>query len=130
MKKRGYMSTNHISNNRSSAAIVIIPILIILLPLFYSLFSYIFAQGDQGYQPFLERPDAKYKNCIRDTVYMRHNHWVLLKGVREEVVRHGKRDEISFEKCQECHTSRERFCDKCHDAVSLTPDCWSCHNYP
>ena len=124
------MSTNLLSKNKSSAAIAIVPIVIILLPLLYSFYSYIFAQSGQDSQPFIERPDAIYKNCVRDTEFMRHRHWELLRAVREEVVRHGKRGEINIKKCRECHTSRERFCDKCHDAVSMTPDCFGCHYYP
>jgi hypothetical protein len=45
-------------------------------------------------------------------------------------VRHGKRGEVCLSKCGECHKSRERFCDRCHNAVSLTPDCFGCHYYP
>ncbi|MFC2085001.1 cytochrome C, partial [Bacteroidota bacterium] len=71
-----------------------------------------------------------YKNCVRETEYMRHHHWELLRTIREEVVRYGKRGEINLKKCQECHTSRERFCNKCHDAVSMKPDCYGCHYYP
>ena len=47
-----------------------------------------------------------------------------------QVVRYGIRGEIGLKKCKECHTSRERFCTKCHEAVSLTPDCYGCHYYP
>ena len=61
---------------------------------------------------------------------MRRHHWELLRGVREEIVRYGKRGEIGLDRCRECHTSRERFCNVCHDAVSLTPDCFDCHYYP
>ncbi len=124
------MGNSQISNNKSSAAVAAIPILIILLPLLYSLFSFVFASGNQGSQPFLERPDAQYKDCVRETEYMRHHHWELLRAVREDVVRYGKRGEISLNKCRECHTSREQFCTKCHDAVSMKPDCYGCHYYP
>ena len=124
------MNTNKKSNNKSSTAIALIPILIILCPLLYSLFSFISAKGDQVSEPFYEKPDAKYKECVRETEYMRHHHWELLRTVRENVVRYGKRGDINLKKCSECHTSRDRFCTKCHDAVSMVPDCYGCHYYP
>lgn len=109
---------------------VAIPILVILSPLGYSVVSYVFAQDTQDDRPFLERPDPKYENCVRDTEFMRHHHWELLRGIREEVVRYGKRGEVGLSKCRECHTSRERFCNECHDAVSMKTDCFGCHYYP
>ena len=124
------MNTNKKSNNKSSTAIALIPILIILCPLLYSLFSFISVKGDQVSEPFYERPDAKYKECVRETEYMRHHHWELLRAVREDVVRYGKRGDINLKKCGECHTSRDKFCKKCHDAVSMVPDCYGCHYYP
>ena len=113
-----------------SVLIVVIPLLIILFPLGYSAISSLFAGKADPEQPFLERPDPKYDKCVKETVYMRYHHWELLRGIREEVVRYGKRGEIGLKKCKECHTSRERFCARCHKAVTLTPDCWGCHNYP
>ena len=124
------MSSNQKSNNKSSTAVVAIPVVIIVLPLLISLFSFVFAQDSQDSQPFLEKPASQYKECVRDTEFMRHNHWVLLQSVREDVVRYGIRSEISLNKCRECHKKRERFCKKCHDATSLTPDCFGCHYYP
>ena len=109
---------------------VIIPILILLVPFGYSVISHVFARDIDNERPFFERPDAKYENCIKDTTYMRYHHWELLRTVREEIVRYGIRGDVGLKKCQECHTSRERFCNKCHDAVSLTPDCFGCNYYP
>jgi hypothetical protein len=117
-------------NDQTMAAIIIIPVLIIFIPLIFSLYSFLFAKNDQGSELFLEKPDLKYKNCVKETEYMRHHHWELLRAVREDVVRYGKRGEISLIKCKECHVSRERFCKKCHDAVSMKPDCYGCHYYP
>ncbi len=124
------MNTNKKSNKKSSTAIALIPILIILCPLLYSLFSFISVKGDQISEPFYERSDTKYKECVRETEYMRHHHWELLRAVREDVVRYGKRGDINLKKCAECHTSRDRFCNRCHDAVSMVPDCYGCHYYP
>ena len=81
-------------NDQTMAAIIIIPILIIMIPFIFSLYSFLFAQNDQDSELFLEMPDSKYKNCVKETEYMRHHHWELLRAVREDVVRHGKRGEI------------------------------------
>ena len=67
-------------------------------------------------------PDAKYTRCVKDTRYMRLHHMHLLKEIRDEVMRGGKRGEIGFHSCRGCHVNRERFCDRCHNAVNLTLD--------
>lgn len=103
---------------------------LVFVPLCYSIVSRIVPNETQSSGTFLERPDPKYKECVRETSYMRFHHWELLRGVREQVVRYGIRSEIDLNKCRECHTSRERFCNRCHDSVSLTPDCFDCHYYP
>jgi len=105
-------------------------VLIILLPLAISIVSSFIGREAAASPGFLERPDAKHKSCVRETTYMRYHHWELLREIREEVVRYGKRGEIGLNKCKECHTSRERFCNQCHNAVSLFPDCFDCHYYP
>ena len=118
------------SRNTRSALIAAIPLLVILLPLGYSVVSSLFAHDVTPSEVFLERPDPKYDKCVKETAYMRFHHWELLRGIREEVVRYGQRGELGLAKCRECHTSRERFCNQCHDAVSLYPDCFGCHYYP
>ena len=109
---------------------VVIVVALIFVPLCYSLATQIARKKTESPGIFLERPDPKYEECVRETSYMRFHHWELLRGVREEVVRYGIRGEINLNKCRECHTSRERFCNKCHNATSLTPDCFNCHYYP
>ncbi|MHC4860169.1 MAG: hypothetical protein ACYTDY_08775 [Planctomycetota bacterium] len=101
-----------------------------LIPLAYSLVSLVFAEGAADGQPLLEMPDAKYAKCVRDTTYMRYHHWELLRAIREEVVRYGRRGEVGLHNCKECHTSKAKFCNRCHFAVSLNPDCFECHYYP
>ena len=115
--------------SRRSAFLVVLPVLILLVPLGYSVVYSLFAPAEVS-GPFLEMPDPKHEECVKDTTYMRFHHWELLRGIREEVVRYGKRTEIGLKKCRECHTSRERFCDRCHEAVSMNPDCYGCHYYP
>lgn len=109
---------------------IVIVVALIFVPLCYSLATQIARKKTESSGIFLEQPDPKYTECVRETSFMRFHHWELLRGTREEVVRYGIRSEISLNKCRECHTSRERFCNKCHNATSLTPDCFDCHYYP
>ena len=115
---------------RVDAFLLIVPLLILVIPLGYSVFASLSAHESAGPERFLEKPDPKHENCVRDTAYMRFHHWELLRLTREEVVRYGVRGDLGLKKCSECHTSRERFCDRCHEATSLHPDCWGCHYYP
>ena len=32
--------------------------------------------------------------------------------------------------CMKCHTSKAKFCDRCHNYMAVTPDCWDCHIAP
>ena len=116
--------------NKGVIAMAILAV-IILSPPGYYFFRNAFPQR---VEPFLEKPDPKYKECVRDTTYMRFNHMDLLLQIRNEVVREGKVTEIGLEigskNCKECHTNRERFCNQCHNTVNLNPDCFGCHDYP
>lgn len=114
----------------SSALYIAIPIVVILLPLGYSLVSPLFAREPDTADLFLERPDPQHESCVRETTYMRYHHWELLRQIREEVVRYGIRRDVGLHMCKDCHTSRERFCNQCHNAVSMHPDCYGCHYYP
>ena len=124
------MGINKTFNYKAAIIAAVIPVLIIIFPIAYSIFTYDSTPGELSSQPFLERPDAKYKNCVRDTEFMRYHHWQLLRTIREEVVRYGVRGDTGLDMCKDCHTSRERFCTQCHTAVSMTPDCYGCHYYP
>jgi hypothetical protein len=110
--------------------LTVILVLIILIPFGYSVVARVVAQGPDSAPVFLERPAPEHKECVRETEYMRFHHWELLRRTREEVVRYGIRGDVDLNKCRECHTSRERFCDRCHHATSLRPDCYGCHYYP
>ncbi len=109
---------------------MVVPVLIVLFPLAYSAISALFAQGVETADLLLERPDPEYRTCVRDTTYMRFHHWELLRETRKEVVRYGVRGDVGLHMCDECHTSRERFCDRCHAAASVVLDCFGCHYYP
>ena len=124
------MFNNNIFGKSTGTVTAVALILLIILPFVYSVVSHVFAQNRQDEKPFLQMPDPKYQQCIRDTEYMRYHHWELLRAIREEVVRHGIRTDEGLGMCKNCHTSREQFCNKCHDSVSMTPDCFNCHYYP
>ncbi|MBF0194671.1 MAG: hypothetical protein HQL71_08930 [Magnetococcales bacterium] len=82
-----------------------------------------------GGPPQLEK--ASGESCIRPTDWMRRNHMSFLKHRRAQTVREGLRIRSeSFVKCAECHQSREKFCDQCHNYVGVAPDCFECHSYP
>jgi hypothetical protein len=82
-----------------------------------------------GGPPQLEK--AKGEACIRPTEWMRRNHMDFLKHRRAETVREGMRIRSeSLLECAECHQSHEKFCDQCHNYVSVSPNCFECHVYP
>ncbi|NQT36576.1 MAG: hypothetical protein HQ581_03750 [Planctomycetes bacterium] len=106
--------------------------LILLLLLGYCAVRAIIARGDEPAELFLEPPETEQTRCVwnMEADEMRLQHWERLRKIREDVVRYGIRDQDGLSRCKDCHRSRARFCDRCHNAVSLTPDCWQCHDYP
>ena len=120
---------NSIREHRNVIAVTV-PIVIILVPILYSIVVGVGTGDSDAATPFLSKPDPKYENCVKETAYMRFHHWELLRQVREEYVRHGIRGEISLSGCRECHPNRDQFCNQCHRAVNLNPDCFGCHYYP
>ena len=107
--------------------------------------------------PDLELPVGR-PHCVEDVSYMKAHHMELLEQWREAVVREGKCRYASktygesytmslTKTCLDCHSSRERFCDRCHDYMnvqssrlfplvasgdgkSASVGCWDCHNVP
>ncbi|HBB17924.1 MAG TPA: hypothetical protein DCZ97_13330 [Syntrophus sp. (in: bacteria)] len=71
---------------------------------------------------------------------MRASHMKLLAAWRDDVVREGKRTytaadgrihQISLTgTCLNCHSNKDKFCDRCHDYSGAKPACWSCHIIP
>jgi hypothetical protein len=114
---------------RRTALLALALVLVILSPLGYSLVQRVVADEPDV---FLEPVDPKHEKCIWGTsaAEMRLHHWERLRTIRENVVRYGNRTEDGLARCKECHLHRDRFCDRCHEAVSLTPDCFHCHHYP
>jgi len=99
---------------------------IILLPIALSL---VVSRGETTPEVFLEAPDSRWANCVRDAEYMRFRHMDLLKEVRSDVIRDGLKGGITLAGCGDCHHNREQFCDRCHEAASVSLDCWGCHYY-
>ena len=122
--------SNQPAEKRKNALPMILAVVVILLPLGYSVVTALFAEEVQASNVVLEKPAPQFEDCVREATYMRYHHWELLREARKNAVRYGTRDDTGLYKCSECHTSRERFCDRCHEAVSLHPDCWGCHYYP
>ena len=122
--------------NKNIITVVILAV-IVLAPIGYYAVRDAIPQDTEG---FLEMPDPqKYDACVRDTEYMRFQHWVLLKEVREKVVREGEKVmsnhgggdvEVTLSGCRDCHTNRGRFCNQCHNIANVNVDCFGCHDYP
>ena len=119
------LSSLFINNNRIWVAAFVV---IILAPFAYSLVRPVVARGSAPGDVFIELPDEG--ECVRDTEYMRFHHMDLLRETREDVIRKGVRGEITLSGCRDCHTYRGQFCNKCHEAVTLSVDCFGCHYYP
>lgn len=117
------------SMQKGKTATVVLLALVLVAPLGYSVLQYLSALSPKDPQPLLEKPDPKYESCVRDTNYMRFRHMELLNEIREQAVRHGQRD-FRLDNCRGCHPSKERFCNRCHEAVNVHLDCFGCHYYP
>ncbi len=107
-------------------------VLIVTFPIWYN-------RGVAANVPELEKvKDAK--ECVRPATEMRSNHMQLLNEWRDEVLRTGDRAYIPIDgkmyqkslqnACITCHTSKKKFCDKCHDYAAVNTYCWDCHLEP
>jgi hypothetical protein len=116
---------------KAKTAAIVVPLVLILLPVGYSVAAAVISPGAGDPTPFLEMPDPEHETCIDgiEAHEMRYRHMDKLKRMRDRVLREGDRTGHSFEDCKNCHKSRERFCNRCHDRVNLTPDCFGCHDY-
>lgn len=141
------MKTTNERTYDSSRLAIVIPLVIILIPFVYSVGAWAVSLAAPPAQPFLQMPDERFEECVRDTEYMRFSHMTLLKTSRDEAIRMGNRGDIGLSRlkvaaspvsmiegdertyCSDCHTSREAFCNQCHTAVNLKLDCFSCHEY-
>ena len=93
-----------------------------------------------GSVPKLELPPGGQKQCVEATEYMRKNHvdllirwrdWVVRDGDLKYIASDGKEYTMSLtQTCLECHSNKDKFCDRCHDYLRVSPSCWDCHNVP
>jgi hypothetical protein len=135
------MSVAASGGRRGRVLLVVLPLVVLLLPLGYDATRTLVAGRTDGSGSFLEKPEENYPAGAargpgpcdgRDREFMRFHHMDFLKELRDEILREGIRGDPRYklERCRDCHTSRERFCNRCHEAVNLTPDCFKCHDYP
>ncbi len=112
---------------------LIIFVLFITFPIWYN-------HGDAGAVPQPELP-KNAKECVLPLAEMRSDHMQLLNRWRDKVLRTGDRSfdvkigDKMYQKslmntCMQCHTSKKKFCDKCHTYASVKPYCWDCHLAP
>lgn len=106
---------------------LVLLLVVVLFPVGYLLGGA--ALGPDRAGPFLEPPGPEHTECVRPVEYMRYHHMDFLKEIRDEVLREGIRQDIGIESCRDCHPDRATFCNRCHESVNLTPDCFGCHYY-
>jgi hypothetical protein len=120
---------------------VLIGLLIFLIlmtfPIWYNLVGGVGPMED----PVIQTADVEGKDeCVKSADYMRSQHMDLLNQWRDEVVRQGDRfteepyghkiEKSLSNTCLDCHSNKEAFCDRCHDAMAVSPYCWDCHLTP
>jgi hypothetical protein len=113
---------------------LVVFLILITFPVWYNV-----AKGKATYVPDLEKP-ATADRCVAATDYMTAHHMDLLNDWRDRVVRKGERIyvdsygtkyEMSLTNtCLSCHTNKDKFCDKCHNYMGVSPYCWDCHVDP
>jgi hypothetical protein len=108
---------------------------IVTAPMWYQM-----AKGGESAPPDLANAAANQR-CVAPTSYMRTNHMNLLDQWRDEAVREGERTYVGFDGTKyekslavtclsACHSSKQEFCDRCHEYVGAKPFCWDCHGEP
>ncbi len=81
------------------------------------------------------------KECVESKEWMRGEHMQLLNQWRDSVVRDDNRGYVSTANhkrfnmslqngCMHCHSNKKKFCDECHNYLSVKPYCWDCHIQP
>lgn len=113
---------------------IIIFLIVMLTPFWYNSLT-----GKAAYVPQLKiGTDAR--QCVENTSYMKSNHSDLLNKWKESVMREGIRVHKAGDgklyvisltgTCLNCHSSKAKFCDRCHDYAGAKPQCWDCHIVP
>ena len=111
---------------------IVIFLALITAPFWYNL-------GRTSAPPKLEI-GTQEKQCVESKAFMQAKHMVLLDQWRDEVVRDGKRIYVNStgkqfnmslqNTCTKCHSSKTKFCDRCHTYLNVAPNCWDCHIAP
>lgn len=118
------------SFNRTHAWLLpVVASIVILSPFAYSVGRFAWVSIFSAPKPFLQVAADPSHRCVRDPVWMRQNHRVFLRELRDKTVRKGIRNEVTLRSCSQCHKDKTQFCDKCHNSVNLHPDCFDCHSY-
>ena len=110
-------------------------VLFVTFPLWFNAFS-----TAASTVPKPELPPGGEKQCVAPVAEMRASHMVMLNEWRDDVLRDGDRVAVTVDgkeyrkglqiTCMQCHTNKEKFCDSCHEYVSVKPNCWDCHLTP
>ncbi len=114
--------------------------LIIGISLFLSPFIYNAGSSAKAPDPQLTEKAKAAKVCVAPTTYMRESHFTMLDEWRHTAVRDGERyykatdGKIYYKSlqvtCMDCHSDKTKFCDQCHNYLSVDPYCWDCHIAP
>ncbi len=122
-------------NGKLIVTIIIVFVVLAAFPFLYGKIG----EG-AGQPPRLELPPGGQKQCVEPVDYMRKNHVDLLKSWKDGVVREGRTEYVASDgkkytmnltnTCLNCHSNKEKFCDRCHEYVKASPRCWDCHNVP
>lgn len=115
---------------------LIIGIGLLTFPFWYNLGS----AAPPAPQPEIAEQAKAAGECIVPKVEMKASHMQILDDWRTNVVRNadrlyvadnGKQYNMSLQNtCMQCHTSKKKFCDQCHNYLGVAPVCWDCHVAP
>ncbi len=116
-------------------SVLIVFFVIVLSPWWWNLLTGVKAEAPE---PELTEKAKKAEKCVEAADFMKTEHMQLLYDWREHVVRDGQRiyensngkefDMSLTDTCLDCHSNKDKFCDRCHDYASVEPYCWDCHN--
>ena len=114
--------------------------LIIGIGLFLSPFIYNAGSSAKAPDPQLTEKAKEAKVCVESKEYMRASHFTMLDEWRHTAVRDGERyykaadGKVYYKSlqvtCMDCHSDKTKFCDQCHNYLSVNPYCWDCHIAP
>ncbi|NCO39898.1 MAG: hypothetical protein COZ06_33125 [Armatimonadetes bacterium CG_4_10_14_3_um_filter_66_18] len=114
---------------------IVVFLAVVTLPIWFTL-----AAGNPAHRPQPELPAGG--QCVEPSEFMRDRHMELLNQWRDAVMRHnqwryraadGKEYAMSLSNTclsSSCHSSKARFCDRCHSYANVNPNCFDCHVDP